>query len=474
MDAFVNRRADIELLDSIWHKRGAQFTVVYGRRRVGKTALLNAFAGKGSLFHWIAYRATSKDLLQDFSTCIYPYLNDGRLSDSNFTYGTWKVALETIALSAGRKKKIGVIIDEFPYLVEADASLPSVLQAVWDSKLSNSNIFLSISGSRIGMMKDEVLGSKGPLYGRATGIIYLRPIDFANLREFFPSYGYVQLVQVFAVTGGVPKYFEFISDKMTVLRNIETAIKDKTTLLTAEADLLLNEEFRETRIYLSVLRSLGRGPLYVSALASACGIDAKVLSRYLDHLIELGFVERRVSVGEDFTKSRKGRYLISDPFLNFYFRFITPHMQEIERGLTDQTIKDIRMNFDSFVGKCAFEKICREWLLRQVDAGKLNFVPEAIGEYWDRDMQVDVVALSRREQMMLAGEAKWTNTKVGLYVVRALEAKAKSLVKRYDYYCQPVIFSRSGFSSEALEAASKRNVQLIELNEMFTSPSPTG
>lgn len=372
-----------------------------------------------------------------------------------------------IIMTGTGKERVGIIIDEFPYLVEAEASFPSLLQAVWDGKFKSANIFFAISGSCIGMMKEEVLMPKGPLYGRATGIVNLQPIDFFKLGEFFPKYSPVQLVEVYGITGGVPKYFEFISDGGPVLSNIEHAIKSRSTLLTAEADFLLHEEFRETRIYLACLRALGNGPLEVGHIAKIVGIDSKVLSKYFEQLIELKFIERRVPTGEDPAKSRKGRYAICDPFLRFYFRFITPHLQEIEKGQFNQILTCIRKEFDAYIGKHVFEKICRDWLSMRADKGKFSFVPEDIGSYWDKDIEIDILGINHHDQVMVVGEAKWTNEKVGADVISELEAKSKLLQGKKDYYCHLAVFSRSGFSSKVLEIAAKKNILLVSLKEMF-------
>ncbi len=467
-EIFINRFSDFDKLDDLWGKKGARFLVLYGRRRVGKTALIAKFASEKQLLHWIAYRTSSTEQLNDFSRQVYSYLNDGEGPEDNFSYGSWKNAFEAIAAFA-RDKDIGIFIDEFPYLVEADPSIPSLLQSVWDSKLSKGRIFFGLSGSRIGMMKDEILDPRGPLYGRATSVLYLQPIDIFNMAHFFPRYGPVQLIEAFGITGGVPKYFEFISDSKPVLKNVEEAVKSGTTLLTAEADLLLNEEFRETRIYISILRALGlrMGSLELKGLSSACGVESKSLSKYLDQLIELKFVKRKVSAGVDPAQSRKSLYYICDQFLAFYFRFIAPHLQNIEKGLTNDVVGDVHDNFDAYIGKRVFEEICREWLFIAADERKLSFVPDSIGEYWDREMQVDVYSVSRHDQMMLVGESKWSNKKVGAEVLQDLEMRAKKLNKKNDYYYQLALFSRAGFTPQLLDIAAKRNILLVTLKDMF-------
>ncbi len=466
-NSFTNRASELAILERLWNKSAAQLVVAYGRRRVGKTALLNHFAHQRKLMHWIAYRSTSVELLKSFSQELYPHLNDGEQPPSDFSYGSWKVALETLAVYAS-SRRFGAVIDEFPYMIEADPAIPSLLQAIWDKKLSHSRIFLVLSGSRMGMIKDQILAPRAPLYGRSTALLHLEAIPITDFKQFFPRFSPVTLVEAYAVTGGIPKYFEFIHPNQPVLKSIETALHDRTTFLTSEPEFLLHEEFREPRIYLAILRTLGRQSLEASGIAQACGIDAKVLSRYLDQLIALKLVDRRVPAGLDPRKSRKGRYAIRDYFLNFYFYFIAPHLPEIEKHQVNTVVGEIRKGFDAFIGRSVFERLCQEWLARQADEQQFSFVPTFIGGYWERGMQIDVLGISHREQAMLVGECKWRNQKVGVEVAQALRTKAKQLADANDYDHQLVLFSRSGFTDALMEEAHKKHYRLVGLSEVVT------
>lgn len=460
----VNRKRELKILMGLWSRPKAQFIVVYGRRRIGKTALLSAFAERKNLFYWMAFRSTSQDLLHDFSWKLHAYLNPGS-TPADFTYGSWQNLFETLALHAGRRK-MGIVVDEFPYLVEADPTLPSLFQAVWDKHLSSTRLFLVLSGSRLGMIKDTILSSKAPLYGRATGVINLPPIDLQALSEFFPRFSPIQLLEIHGITGGVPKYFEFIDRNRPVLKSIENAIRDKTTFLTAEPDFLLHEEFRETRIYLAILRALGEKRLEIAPLSRACGVPSKNLSKYLDELISLKLVERIVPIFSDADKARKGRYGIRDLFLGFYFRFIAPHLQEIEQNLFERVVGRLHQGFDAYMGP-VFEKACREWLAIQADGKKLHFLPEKIGSYWDADTQIDVMAINRHDRIILAGECKWTNREMASEEILALEEKVKPLKSKDDYMLQLIFFSRSGFSASAKDLARKKHYRLVTAKELF-------
>lgn len=463
---FTNRKQELKVLEGAWAKKSAQLVVMYGRRRIGKTALLSYFAKQKKVFYWMAYRSTSHDLLKDFSVKLYATLNPDHPVTENFTYGNWQNLFETLGLYA-QQKKMGVVIDEFPYLVEADPSLPSILQSVWDTKLTSSKLFLILSGSRLGMIKDSILSPKAPLYGRATGIINLPPIGLNSLKEFFPHFSPVQLIELYGITGGVPKYFEFIQKDKPILKSIENAIRDKTTFLTSESEFLLHEEFRETRIYLALLRALGERRMEMGPLALRCGVPAKNISKYIDELVSLKLVQRTVPVLSDPTKTRKGQYGICDMFLGFYFRFISPWLQEIEQNRFEQVLQHLHQGFSAYLGKNVFEKICQEWLAIQADKKELTFVPERIGSYWDKQVQIDVMAVNSRDQIILAGECKWTNKEMTAEDISSLEQRIKSVQRQYDYTIQLIFFSRSGFSTSAKELAHKKHYRLVGLADLL-------
>lgn len=285
----------------------------------------------------------------------------------------------------------------------------------------------------LSILKVSILGPRAPLYGRATGIINLEPVHLYSLGEFFPRFSAIQLVELYAVTGGVPKYFEFIDQNRPLLKSLEKAIKDKTTFLTSEPEFLLHEEFRETRVYLSLLRALGQQQMELGDLSLKCCISAKNISKYINELMAIKLVERRLPIFADPAKARKGHYGICDPFLGFYFRFIAPWLQEIEKNRFEQVLQSLQRNFSAYVGKNIFEKICQEWIAIQADEGGLiHFTPESVGPYWDKNTQIDLMAVNHHDQIIMAGECKWTNRPMATEEIHLLEKKIKFIKYKYD------------------------------------------
>lgn len=212
---------------------------------------------------------------------------------------------------------------------------------------------------------------------------------------------------------------------------------------------------------------MGGGKTGLSEIASAIGIEKTHIVPYLHTLEGLKFIRRSVPITEDPQKSRKGAYVILDLFLKFYFRFVAPNIPALESGLEEKVVREITSQFDSYVGENGFEEICRRWLLKEANAGRLMFEPDAVGRYWDANMEIDCAAICRKHKTMLIGEAKWSNKECGLAVLEGLNKKAALLSKKLGFHINKIIFSKSGFDKKLIERARIENVRLVEAKELF-------
>jgi len=465
--AFVNREGELGALDEMWRRRGAQFLVLYGRRRIGKTALLLHWARKHSHLYWVAKRTSAANLLADFSQALYRHENEGAQPEATFSYASWGMALERLNQIARGKRRV-FILDEFPYAVAAEPALTSLLQAEWDQRLQESRAFLVLSGSRIGMMAREVLSHRAPLFGRATGTMLLQPLPLKCLKEFFPRYSPVQLVTVHAILGGVPTYLQTFDDGLSISENIRRTILSETTVFRQEPVLLIQDEVTEPRNHLAILQAIGQGARTQSEIARLAGVDRAHTGRYLSTLQQLQLVRRDIPATErNPAKSRKGHYTIADPYLRFHFRFLSPRMDWLEYGRTDRVLEVIQSELPGFVGSSAFEPMCRQWLVGAGDQGKLPFVPERVGGYWDRRLQLDVVALSWAERSILLGEAKWTERPMGVNELEDLIRRSRTVVPGHQWHVQYALFSRSGFTRSLRQKAKGQPVMLVSLKDMI-------
>ncbi|MFQ5857557.1 MAG: ATP-binding protein, partial [Anaerolineae bacterium] len=379
--AFINRERELAALEAMWQREGAQLMVVYGRRRTGKTALLHAFTQDKPTVFWTAEITSATNLLRSFSRTLWDYANPQAPASEDFAFGSWEQALRYTGQIA-EDKRVAVVLDEFPYLAGAQPGIPSLLQRLWDERLGQTNLFLVLCGSHIGMMEREVLAYRAPLYGRRTGQLLLRPLSFSAARQFFPRYSPVQQVTAYAVLGGTPGYLQQFTDRQPIAANIEERILTPTSFLYYEPQFLLQTELRDPRNYMAILQAIATGHNRLADICRAAGIDRGQASRSLATLRDLHLVERRVPATErQPEKSRKGRYLLRDNFLRFWFRFVLPFQEFLDLGRTDRARKTVEDQLPAFVAR-AFEDLCREWVLVEGDEGRLPFYPERVGAWW--------------------------------------------------------------------------------------------
>jgi AAA+ ATPase superfamily predicted ATPase len=479
---FIGRQRETAELSDLVVEQKAQFLILYGRRRVGKTTLLLHWAQQSGLafpkeelrvVYWVANRLSPTLQLRSFSQTLYNAAHPDTPAETQFTYPTWEMAFEQAAQMATDRRLI-LILDEFPYVAEAEPGLPSVVQNIWDHRLKETRIFLVLAGSHIGMMS-ELLQYHAPLYGRFTAHLHLKPMPFAATAEFLPRYTAAERVAVYAILGGIPAYLERFDDRVTLADNVKQRIFRPSGIFRVDPLFLLQDQVREPRNFLSVIHAIGEGQHTLEEIAAAAGLPKQNVSTYLGRLADLHLVERRTPVtlsSERRKRSRQGRWHLLDSYLRFYFRFIVPNQRALELELMEAVWADIRDQLRAFVGGTAFEELCREWVLLQARQGQLPFVPEDIGSHWATNVQVDVVALSWREKAILLGECKWGVEQVGRALLRELvEAKAPKVLAALPgegvgwkvYY---IFFARAGFTEAAQTEAKHHRVTLVDLAQL--------
>lgn len=460
---FINRELELAQLEHLYASSRAELFVLYGRRRVGKTELLRAFcAGKPHIF-FIATLSSDSDQLAAFSQQVWGFDHPTVLE--NFTFPSWEAAFNALVDLPGRPI---IILDEFTYLISGNKAIPSILQKVWDGVLKSGQVLLILCGSYIGMIEDEVLSYHAPLYGRRTASLLLPPLGLPALPHFFPGYAPEERFQVWGILGGMPYYLSIFSDQVDLETNIRQHILDTQGTLFNEPRLLLMEELREPRNYFSILRAIAQGHTRLNAIAQASGVGpVTVASRYLDILQQMRLVTRQVPVTErQPEKSRKGIYKIEDHFLRFWFRYVHPNLNSLDLGLAQAVLEQrIRPNLDHLMA-VAFEEASRDYIVRLARDGRLPFLPERVGGWWDRDAEIDVMAIGERDRVALVGECKWSQNLVGTNILHDLKHKVGQLSQVADeqkviYY----LFARSGFTADLKAVAEQEGVHLVSLSD---------
>jgi len=388
---------------------------------------------------------------------------------SGFTFPSWEAALRTLGELPMQPKPI-IVLDEFTYLISGNKAIPSILQKVWDETLKNSQIMMVLCGSYIGMMETEVLGYQAPLYGRRTASTLLRPMDLASSALFFPGYSAEEKFITWAVVGGMPYYLRTFQDSQDIFSNIRQHILDSQTgTLFNEPRLLLMEELREPRNYFSILRAIAQGRTRLNEIAQGAGIgEVTTVARYLDLLQQMKLITRRVPATETQPeKSKKGIYQIDDHFLRFWFRYVHPNQSSLDLGLADAILQQrIKPDLDHFIAT-AFEEAAITFTGHLAQAGELDFFPERIGGWWNRDAEIDVLAINLSEKIAFLGECKWAIHPIGSSVLDDLKHKAEVLMKDHDIKkVQFALFSRNGFTADVEVKSQDEGVRLFTVDSI--------
>jgi AAA+ ATPase superfamily predicted ATPase len=373
----------------------------------------------------------------------------GFLERQEVVFSDWVGALQSLADAAEQEDKLVIFIDEFTYLLRSNPAVSSQFQKAWDMFLQHKNIMLVLSGSYMGMMHEHVFSYQGPLYGRSHAAIHLQPFRFGHTKAFFPDYLPEERVELYAIWGGIAGYWNRLDSQVGLEKNVITQLLTSNSAYHSEPRLLLYDHVQDPGRYVSILRAISQGNRVLKEIQASIGLSPTSISPYLRAMQEARLIERRIPVTAD-AKSKSGRYHVVDPFLRFYYRFIEPHMAEIELGLSEQALALIERHKADFIGSHTWEEVCREWVLRAGARSLLGFLPGNVGSLWNRAAQIDVAAVNNTDSQFILGECKWTNKPVGAGVIRKLVGQADSVLpKNRNWQVTLLGFSRSGWTSGA-------------------------
>ena len=452
---FRGRIAELQLLDDLWKLPTATLLILYGRRRVGKTRLLTHWLGRHAerAIYWVAEPSSALHQLRSFSQTIYNFSHPDSPAPQDFTYASWEQAFAEVARLA-RNERLGLFIDEVTYLIDVDATIVGILQKVWDHTLKQTKIKLALAGSQRGLMEKEILSYQAPLYGRATAQIDLPPLPFSVVGEFFPEYSLPEWVQIYAIFGGVPAYWERLDRDVSIMDNVRTQLLTPNTLMQEEPRLLLQDFISDAHNYVGILQAIAQGSQTQLDISRHTGLSQGHISKYLSVLRNTGFVERQVPVTESSKASRRGHYYITDPYLRFYYRFLATQQSQVALGTPRQALNYIEQNFPSFIETYTWRELCREWLIGASSHEEMPTPLEDVGGAWTTKHAVDVVGINRREKRLVLGTCRWANELADRHILRHLITQASHFVPKRDQWTVDMLgFSAEGWTTEAKSLA---------------------
>ena len=460
---FIGRERELNSLNKLYNSGKFEFVVIYGRRRVGKTALINHFIDDKQAIYFMGVESNAKQNLENFSRNIMEYTS-GISAETSFL--SFQSALETV-FRLSQKERLILVIDEYPYVARASRSLASTLQMLIDRYKDNSKLMLILCGSSMSYMEGHVLAYKAPLYGRRTAQIKLNPFDFEEVCHYFKNFSSEQKAMAYGIVGGTPQYLLQINDRLTIEENVKNTYLDTMSSLYEEPMNLLKQEVREPAIYTAIITAIATGYSRMSEIATKVGEETNICSSYLKNLIALGIVRKESPYGEK--ASKKSIYSIDDNMFRFWYRFVPENASMIARGASDLVYKRIEPYFSDYMGK-VFEDICRQYLWKLLISGNTPIEFTSLGRWWGNDpvhkcqAEIDIMG-EQDKNTAVFGECKWTNEKVDLGVLETLMERSNIFSYKTKYF---YLFSKSGFTKGCTDKAKELgNVFLINYDEMI-------
>jgi uncharacterized protein len=459
---FYDREAELRNLETWWHGTEPELITVYGRRQVGKTELLVRFLeGKDAVYYY-ADRQPLPDQLRAFTDQVLLINDDPVLRLQPFT--SWEAAITYMLRLAG-SRRMALVLDEFSYAADTDPALASVLQRLWDgARREGSRLFLVLCTSFTEAVERH-FAIDAPLYRRRTRQLVVQPFSYRDAARFFPGWPKLDQMLGWCIIGGVPSYLRSFAGadlRQAVIDNV----LDKTSTMYSEADVLLGQEVRgvSASVLRGILGAVAYGCTEPNEIAQRVGRPMTSLSGALRFLVDYGLLERRVPFTiQNPERTRSTHYYVSDNYLAFWFRFVLPNRSLLEQGRGSEVWRNrIEPTLGTYIGG-RFEEACRQFIRLNPERWQHTIVE--LGVWWRASDELEIVGLNQNREVVLAAEAKWTESLVDLNVLHTLQRRV-ALLPTVAPDHQLVLFAKSGFS-EVVRARQTAGLLLITADEML-------
>ena len=463
---FVGRQRELSHLSERFDSNKFEFAIIYGRRRVGKTTLINEFVRGKECITYSATETNEKQNLEALSRSIYALSDD--FNDSAGAFPDFQAAFETV-FRISEKRRIVFVIDEYPYLAACSKGIASILQVLIDRNHKQSKLFLILCGSSMSFMENQVMGYQSPLYGRRTCQYKIMPFDFFETRDYFPKFNSEDLAVIYGVTGGIPLYLSFMNENISVEENIKNNFLTPNAYLFEEPSNLIKQECRDASQYNSIISAISAGASRLSEICSKTGLSTSLATDYLNKLIGLGIIKKETPFTA--VNSKKSVYLLDDFMFRFWYRFVVDNISAINRGLTDIVYDRIRPLIPGYMG-AVFEEICKQYLWKLNSECKAPVPFTDLGRWWGNnpieksEAEIDIIASDNSDSAILC-ECKWTGEKVDQAVLETLLMRGKLFsYKERHYY----LFAKNGFTEGCIKGADAvGNTNLVSFKEIFNA-----
>ena len=460
---FIGRKFELKELENIYTSNKFELVVIYGRRRIGKTTLIQEFCEKKKTVFYVASQTSHEENLRLFVKAyfdsIYPDMPAPSFNDYDefFTF-----------ISKHSNERVIIVIDEYPYLAESTPSISSTIQKFIDLNWKDSKIMMILSGSSMSFMENQVLGHKSPLYGRRTLQIKLESFNLSDLKEFNWNYSNEELTIIYAVSGGIAEYLSYINPSFSLKDNIVNMYLKKSGRMFEEPNNLLQQELREPSAYSTILEAISIGKSTLNDIALFSQSPTSKIVYYINNLLTLGIIKKEKPFGSDSTE-RKTIYLMADGAFTFWYRFVKPNLSLITFGNGEKVYKEKVEPYLSSYMSHIWEDICTRYLFRPSIVEKAPYLYSEAGRWWGTNpnlkQQIEIDIMSYNKENILIGECKWTNKAINLEELNKLINKTLFFKQKNRFF---YLFSKSGFDKELIKyAEDHKNIFLISLDDVL-------
>ena len=470
---FIGREKELSYLNEFYEKNGIGMTVIYGRRRIGKSTLIAEFVKDKKTIFYTATKVGKERNLELFSEQVTETFLPG-VEGISFT--TVEAVFDFIAKNVSGEKTM-LVIDELPYWAEKDEGLLSILQKYIDTIWQGKNLKIILCGSALSFMESKVLSEKSPLFGRRDSQIKLEAFDYLDSAKFVPKYSYKDKAICYGITGGVAKYLSMIDPTKSIDKNIIRLFFRTDGYLYDETRNLLTQEFSDITLVNNIIEQVASGKNTVNSIANEIGEKEPTVLYSLEKLISVGLIEKKRCITEEKNK-KTSQYVLKDSMFKFWYTFIPKATSVIEMGQGELYYTKVVKPFLHFFMGTVFEDMCRYYTLQHGILGEFGCFITSVGSWWGMETiisddgkkmgqsaDIDVVALSEIEKKAAVGECKFKNEKLDRRVYETLLRRANVLSSKYTI-TKYILFSLSGYTKWFDDLKDNRVVR-ISLDDMY-------
>lgn len=470
---FIGRERELASLKEFYDKDGIGMTVIYGRRRIGKSTLITEFVKDKKTIFYTATKVGKNRNLELFSKQVVDLLMPGLV---DVCFNTTEAVFDFIDKNIGDEKVV-LVIDELPYWAERDDALLSILQKYIDRVWNDKNLKIILCGSALSFMEKKVLSEKSPLFGRRDSQIKLEAFNYLDAAKFVPDYSNEDKAVCYGITGGVAKYLSMIDPEKSIDENIVRLFFRTDGYLYDETRNLLTQEFSDISIVNNIVEQIASGENTLNIIAGKIGEKEQTVLYSLDKLINVGLVEKKKCITDEKNK-KKTQYVLKDYMFKFWYEFIPKATSVIEMGQGEVYYhKVVKPVLHSFMGS-VFEEMCRYYTLKQGITGQYGCFVTTVGTWWGventkdkngdirtQSADIDVVALSETDKKAVIGECKFKNEKIDKGIYETLLRRGKLISSKYKV-SKYIFFSLSGYT-DWFESLSDEDVLLLTLDSLY-------